>query len=335
MIEIRRKIVFSEPGSVELVDEPCPQPGPGQLLVQTTRSIISTGTELTILRGKFTPGSYWDRWVKYPINPGYLNCGIVAGIGEGVTGFKLGDRVASEAAHASYALVGAHAATGVPEGVSDEDAAFTRLGLITQVGIRAARPVLGERVVVIGAGLLGQLVIQYARIMGARQIIAIDMTPARLELARQSGATDTLCGGAVGVIPQVERLTGGGADTIYDVTGHPAVLSAALRMPRRFGTVVLLGDAAQTEGQNISQELLVRGIRLLGAHAHHPPAQPSEQEPWSVGRVQELFLHYVQTGQMRVGPLITHRFAAADAAGAYGLLQQPGTHAMGVVLDWR
>jgi len=329
-----QKVVFVGPERVEV--QPCPRPEPqsGQILVRTTRTIISVGTEMTILHGQFTPGSYWDRWVKFPLTPGYMNCGIVEAVGTDVSGLCVGDRVASEAGHASLALVAASSATVVPDGVSDEQAAFARVGLITQVGIRAAEPKPGDQVVVIGTGLLGQLVVQYARAMGAWKVIAVDSSAARLDLARRLGATDVVCGTAEQAVPKIMDLTGGGADCVYDVTGHPLVLARALAMVRRFGTVVLLGDAAQTEGQSINQELLVRGVRLIGAHAHHPPAESSDFNRWPVRRVQELFLWMLGTGTMRVTELITHRFPAADAPAAYAMLCNNRQSAMGVVLEW-
>src|ERR687884_322753 len=98
--EIRRRqmeslnLYFIGPGQVELERQPVRPPGPGQVLIETRRTLISTGTELIALHRRFEPGSHWDRWVQYPFSPGYSSAGIVREVGEGVENLKPGDRVA-------------------------------------------------------------------------------------------------------------------------------------------------------------------------------------------------------------------------------------------------
>lgn len=135
------------------------------------------------------------------------------------------------------------------------------LGKITQVGVRAAQHVLGDTVVVIGLGLLGQLVVQYARLSGASEVIGIDTAPRRLEMAASHGATHTLNMTAEKAREAVFDLTGGrGADVVYDITGHPAVFATALPLARRFGTVVLLGDAGSPNLQTLTGDVVTRGL---------------------------------------------------------------------------
>src|SRR4051812_45337505 len=247
---MRRTLVFTGDKRVELIEEPMPTPGPGQVLVETVCSLISTGTESTVFTRNFAPGTHWDDWVKYPFRPGYLHVGRVAALGAGVAGWKVGDRIASRSGHSSHSLVdvGSTAAGNrpelgdctptnrglrVPEGVADEDAAWMGLGKIVQVGVRAAAHELGEVVAVVGLGVLGQLVVQYARLMGASRVIAIDTSDMRLGQATASGATHVIKGTATEALARVRAIAaeaGGadGADCVYDVTGHPAVLAQAL-----------------------------------------------------------------------------------------------------------
>src|SRR5690606_3592045 len=158
---------------------------------------------------------------------------------------------------------------------------------ITQVGVRQARHSLGDTVVVIGLGQLGQLVTQYARLGGAEQVIAIDLAEARLAMATAHGATATLQCSAADARAEVQRLTGGrGADVVYDITGHPAVLAEALGLARREGTIVLLGDSGAPQRQTISADLVTRGLKIVGAYDTLPPMTPIEGIRWSaqIGR---------------------------------------------------
>ena len=92
----RKSIIFTGKDQVQVIDEePLPRPGPGDIQVQTTRTLISTGTEGIVLGRKFSPGTHYDTWVKYPFRPGYSHVGRVSAIGEGVSEFKIGDRVAT------------------------------------------------------------------------------------------------------------------------------------------------------------------------------------------------------------------------------------------------
>jgi 2-desacetyl-2-hydroxyethyl bacteriochlorophyllide A dehydrogenase len=348
--DVLGEAIFKE--KVELHDEPMPRPGPRQLLVQLTRTLISTGTEGIVFTRNFGPGTHWDSWVKYPFFPGYLSAGRVVEVGSDVTGWNIGDRVASRSNHTSHALVdvagtsaGSHAGEAaftpwnipvrIPDAVPDEDACWMGLGKIVQVGFRRAEHVLGDSVVVVGLGLLGQLVVQYARLSGAENIIAIDTAPARLKMAAAHGATHTLEMTAGDALPEVERITAGRrADVVYDVTGHPAVLAAALPLARRFGLLMLLGDAGTPSLQTLTPDIITRGVRIQGAHDSFPPVLPTNETRWSALQMFELFLTYLARGQMRVGDLITHHYKPAQAAEAYAMLQKERLTAMGVEFDW-
>src|SRR4051812_40133027 len=130
----RTSILFTGKDQVQVVsEEPLPPPGPGQINVQTTRTLISTGTEGIVLGRKFSPGTHFDTWVKYPFRPGYSHVGRVSAAGEGVTEFRVGDRVATRGSHTSQAQVMAAHAVRIPNEVSDDDATWTALGKIAQI----------------------------------------------------------------------------------------------------------------------------------------------------------------------------------------------------------
>ncbi|HTL31207.1 MAG TPA: zinc-binding alcohol dehydrogenase [Tepidisphaeraceae bacterium] len=331
----RRTILFTGKNELHLEEEPIPAPGPNELLVETTRTLISTGTELICLTRNFSPGTHWDAWVKYPFRVGYLNCGRVIGIGEGVTDWKVGDRVASRAGHTSHTVVGANHAFRVPENVSDDEACWLGLGKITQIGVRSAHQQLGDDVVIIGLGLIGQLVCQYARLNGAGNVIAIDTAPRRLEMATAHGATHMLNMSAADALARVQEITQcRRADVVYEVTGHPSVLATALPLARPFGTLLLLGDTGTPGGQTLTTDVVVRGVKIIGAHDSHPPHDAASDRPWPARRINELFLSYLARGQIRVKDLITHRYTPDRARNAYDLLLTDRQLTMGVMFEW-
>src|SRR5881394_3520149 len=135
----RTSILFTGKNEVQTVtEEPLGAPPPGTINVQTTRTLISTGTEGIVLARKFSPGTHWDGWVKYPFRPGYSHVGRITALGDGVSDFQIGDRVTTRGPHSSDAQVTAAHAVRVPDEVSDDDATWTALGKIAQLGVRAA-----------------------------------------------------------------------------------------------------------------------------------------------------------------------------------------------------
>lgn len=329
-------ILFTGQDQVEVRREPLPPLGPDDVLIQTTTSLISVGTEMICLGRRFDPDTHWDRWIKYPFSPGYSLVGRIAKVGERVEGVREGDRVAARVPHRQYAIVPADRLYPVPDGVADEDAAWFGLATITQTGVRRAEHRLGDNVAVVGLGPLGQLVTQYARLMGARQVIAIDPVEKRLDLARQSGATATLALSVAEARPAIDDLTNGaGADVAYDVTGAAAVFAPALGLLRRFGRLVLLGDTGTPAAQHLTSDLIRNGLTIVAAHDMHSPAAASDFAPWTREAMAALFFAYLLRGDMRVAHLVTHRFAPADAVAAYGLLREDRASAMGVLFDWR
>jgi threonine dehydrogenase-like Zn-dependent dehydrogenase len=246
-----------------------------------------------------------------------------------------GDRVASRRPHRQFVTLNATAALKIPEAVSDEEAIWFGLAGIVQNGVRRAEHELGDAVVVIGLGLLGQLVTQYTRLLGAREVIAVDTAPARLAMAAAHGATATLEMPVAEARPEIERRTDGrGADVVYDVTGHAAVFSAALPLARRFGKLLLLGDTGSPSEQCLTSDVVTRGVRIIGAHDNNPPPAATDHAWWTHANMARLFFTYLERGQMRVGDLITHRFRPEDAAAAYDLLTRDRSTAMGVVFEW-
>ncbi len=281
-------IVLTGKQQVELKSEPAPEAPEGGLLVQTRVSLISTGTETICYRSEMDDGSHWQGWVKYPFYLGYSNVGTVVALGKCTEGFDIGDRVFTTSNHRQYVVVGG--AVKIPDGVSDETAAWSKLATITQTSVRRAELDMGARVVIIGAGPLGQLLTQYCRLMGAVEVIVIDTIDNRLEVALAHGATRTFAGSAADAGAFVESHTDGVlADLVFDATGHYSVLPMGLRLARQFGTLMLTGDSPHPSKQILTGDVLTRQVNIRGTH--NEKLAP-HLEDWSSVRQTRLFHTY-------------------------------------------
>jgi 2-desacetyl-2-hydroxyethyl bacteriochlorophyllide A dehydrogenase len=256
--------------------------------------------------------------VTYPFRPGYS---FVGATGEGL-------RVCAHAPHAQRVVAGERELIPVPDGISDEEASWFALASIAQIGIAASGVAQGDPVVVIGAGVLGQLVAQLARAAGAGTVIVVARSRLRLDVALAHGATHVVAAEAANARDEVLSLTGGnGAAAVFDVTGSEPVLAEALRLARRHGTVVLLGDAGYPAEQRLGPELLLNGLRVIGAHFEH--ADASERR-----LMAEEFFTAVRDGEVVVEDLITSRARPEDAASLYASLADDDPARLGVLFDW-
>ena len=257
-------------GATEVAEVPCPRASAGQLLIRTTRSLVSAGTERMLVDfGKANPiekarqqpdkvRMVLDKIktdglmptldavrnkLEQPLPLGYCNVGVVLEAGRGVEGFAVGDRVASNGKHAEVVSVPLNLCARIPDAVSDEAAAFTVVGAIALQGIRLVQPTLGEVVVVTGLGLIGQITVQLLRAHGCR-VLGIDFDPAKLEMAKSFGAEVVNLGAGEDPVQAAERFSRGrGVDAVIvtaATTSSEPMHQAAL-MCRKRGRIVLVG----------------------------------------------------------------------------------------------
>ncbi len=334
------EILFTGANQLEVRPvEPIRHPGPGEIAITCTRSLISTGTECTCLTRNFNPGSVWDGWVKYPFRSGYSVAGHVTEVGEGVTDLKPGDRIAVGATHARQAVVPANEGTmpivRIPDGINDDEAAWFNLACVAQIGVRRAEHELGDNVVLVGMGQLGQLAVRYLRIWGANSIIAIDTAPARLEMAKRGGASHTLKMPVAEAKEAVAEITGGRlADVVYDMTGHAGAFAPSLGMARRFGKLILLSNPGKASDLCLTGDVFGRGVQVRAAHLGDPPWVANDHLYWTRRNMGKLFFNYLLDGRMRVADLITNRYPPTEARQAYDKLLTDRDNAMGIMFEW-
>lgn len=325
-------IVLTGKQQIELLTEPVGALPADGLLVKTRLSMLSTGTECICYRGELEEGSHWAGWVKYPFYPGYSNVGVVVEVGPAVKGFQVGDRIFCTSHHQQYHIA-RPPSRKIPDEVNDESAVWTKLATIAQTAVRRARLELGAKVAVIGLGPVGQLIVQYCRLMGAEEVLAIDLIESRLQAALAHGATQAFVGGAAEALPFVQDHTNGRlADVVFEVTGHPAVFPLALKLTRNFGTMMLVGDCPQPGKQALAVDIITRGVEVRGAHNEKLP--PNEAAEWGKVRQTELFYKYIARGEMKVDDLITSRHSPCEAPEVYARLAEDRADSIGVAFDW-
>jgi 2-desacetyl-2-hydroxyethyl bacteriochlorophyllide A dehydrogenase len=324
-----RQVTFTRPGVAELTERVVPPIGAQDLLIRTRRSLISPGTERAFFLGLPNTAQ------TYPQSAGYSNIGEVMALGEQVTGWQIGDRVASAAPHASHVVVEAAKCLPVPSGLADDRASFFNLAAIALQGVRKARIELGEPVAVVGAGLIGLLAAQLARLQGALPAIIADLDPARLVFAQAVGVDANLPVDDRLLLELANLCDGDGAAVVIEATGHPEAILTALTMARPFGRVVLLGSTrGETSQVNFYRDVHKKGISLIGAHDSARPRQESSTGLWTQTGDRSVALKLLDQGRLHVDPLITHRFPWQDAIQAYDLLHSWTRTALGILLDW-
>ena len=278
-----------------------------------------------------------------PISLGYCNTGKVIQVGEGVEGFKVGDRVVSNGSHADIVRVSKNLTARIPENVDDESAAFTVIASIGLQGIRLASPTIGESIVVIGTGLIGLLTVQILIASGCR-VLAIDYDQSKLNLAKDFGAE--ICNPKDGEDPVATAMAfsrGKGVDAVLITasTKSSDPVTQAAHMSRKRGRIILVG----VTGLELSRaDFYEKELTFQVSCSYGPGRYDKDYEDngidypyayvrWTEQRNFEAILDMMSDGRLDLKPLITHRFAFEDAVDAYELLtsDQP---ALGILLEY-
>ena len=351
-------------GDLRVADVPAPRCSAGGVLVATRVSLISSGTEKQLmdlakasLAGKAMARPDLVRRVvrnvqrdglkptmekvfaklDTPIPLGYSIAGEVLEVGRNVTGFAVGDRVACAGAglanHAEFNAVPKNLTVRVPDGVSDEDASFVTLGAIALQGVRQAAPTLGERVVVMGLGLIGLLSVQLLKANGCR-VLGFDPNAERVALARELGADVAV---SDGLREATEHFTEGyGADAVIVAasTKSSEPLNQAAEISRLKGRIVVVGLVGMTIDREpfYKRELDLKLSMSYGPGRHDPAYEmagndyPFAYVRWTEQRNMDAFLALVAEGKVTPARLVTHSFDIEDAEQAYAVMERGEPH---------
>lgn len=319
-----KKLISPEPNKVAVVEVPEPELGPDAVLVRSVRSLISPGSELK--RVVPVAGQTNQTWPNYDL--GYAICGEVIAVGANVTGFRVGDRVATMENHqeivASPVIPGGiHPTVRIPDSLSWDEAPFILWGRSCWNWIRKANIQVGESVAVMGLGLVGQLMTMWARLRAPGQIIGLDLHERRLELARRVGADVTINPAQVDAVAAMRELTGGGADVVFHCVSGDAVQSFELtqRITRRGGRVVMLGHHSRPL-TILFHEFTDKD--LLGGNTDY-----DRDHHWF-----EVGARLLEQGRLPVREIVTHKVHFTQAPAIYDMLRTRPQDAVGVLLCW-
>lgn len=328
-------LVFTAPKTVVIEDRPIPEPAEGQVVVKTRRSLISTGTELTILKGESAKGSAWDTYGKFPFVPGYDNVGDVVKVGAGVDESLLGKRLSSYGTHSMYAAVSTAEIRHVREDTPDDLAAFGTIADIVYNGVRRGRPEWGEAAVVYGLGLLGQIAVRCLLFAGIKPVFAVDLSDERIARLPKHRRIVAINPKTDDVRKTVEKHTKGRmADLVFEVTGAPALIPKEFEALKTVGRMVLLSSPSGPTEFDFHDLCNAPSYTIIGAHASSSPVCETPYNQWTRPRNTELYFDMVLDGDIEMESLISHRENYTKAPELYGMLLEDRSKAMGVILKW-
>lgn len=357
-------------GTTEIVDVPAPslKPGSVKVLVHNTHSLVSIGTERMLL--EFGRGSLLSKArqqpdkvrevidkaatdgilktidavrskLAKPIQLGYCAAGTV--VDPGNSEFSAGDRVVSNGHHAELVAVSRNLVTRIPDSVTSEDACFAPVAAIALQGIRLAKPELGETIVVMGLGLIGQLAVQIALAHGCR-VIGTDYDAAKVALANRAGAIGIQLSDAANLEAQINAVAGPESVDAVLITAstksNDPVHQAATACRKR-GRIVLVG----VTGLDLRRDDFYKKELSFQVSCSYGPGRydtfhedqgndyPVGFVRWTMKRNFDAVLALMASGRLNVAPLITNRYPFDDAVNAYEKIAQEAS-AMGVILQY-
>ncbi len=360
-------------GITDIVDVPTPKVRPGTALVKTAVSLVSSGTERMIaefaeksLLGKArsrpdlvkqvvektrkdgifqTAETVFNR-LDQSMFLGYSSAGTILELGEGMTGFRIGDRVScagsGHAVHAEYAVIPKNLLTKIPDSVDYESAAFTTVGAIALHGFRLAEPQIGDRVAVIGLGLLGMLSVQIASVAGCK-VFGIDLDPERVDLCKRSGIEASIREDSPS--DGLAFTNGDGFDIILicadSSSNDPIELAGYLARSR--ARIIAVGAIGLEIPRKMYYE---KELTLLISRSYGPGRYDLNYEEkgidyppgyvrWTEGRNFSAFLDLIADHKISLHPLITHRYPIENGADAYRLIKNKSDeNYLGVLLTY-
>jgi len=357
-------------GETQVLDVPTPRIKARQLVIASHRTLISSGTERMLI--KFGQSNLVNKALSQPARVrqvlekaqtdgvlptieavfaklddplplGYCNAGVVLEVGAGVTGFSVGDRVASNGYHAEIVVVPQNLCAHIPNDVDNDTASFTVLASVALQGIRLASPTLGEAVVVIGLGLVGLLTVQMLVANGCR-VLGVDLHPQRLELAHQFGAQTVNVGRETDPVAAALAFSEGqGVDAVLVTASSKSddLIHQAAQMSRKRGRIILVGDV----GLSLSRaDFYAKELSFQVSCSYGPGRYDDQYEQqghdyplgfvrWTEQRNFQAVLQLMAARRLDVSSLITHRIPLEQAQEAYHHLSATPS-ALGILLTY-
>lgn len=350
-----RSVYFTEPGAVEVREEPTPDPGPNEVAVRAELSAISAGTELLVYRGEVRPDLPGDETLdalpesmSYPLCYGYATVGTVVDVGEHVAPDWLDETVFAFHPHASEFVVPLEEVSAVPDGIPLQ-AAVLLPNVETAVNLLLdGSPRIGERAVVFGQGVVGLLTTTLLEKAPLASLLTVDLHERRRRLSETYGADRSIDPDERDPATVIRELTqkragapcgasGGGpssptrADITYELSGDPVALDAAIEATG-YGGRVVVGSWYGTRRAELSLDGRFHRSRIRLVSSQVSTIAPERRGRWTKARRLETAWRWLDS--LDVDPLVTHRFPVEDVAEAYELLDERPNEAVQVLLTY-
>lgn len=329
----RTSVLFSAPHSVELIEERLDPPGEGEVLVQTELSAISPGTERLIYEGlapgdlpadETLPGLQGD--LSYPLRYGYSLVGHVRALGPGVEKTWLGQSVFAFHPHTSAFTIQTSQLIRLPDDIDLADAVFLPNMETALNFVQDGAPLFGERVLVIGQGIVGLLTTRLLSETAPDLLLTLEPVELRRSLSLECGAQYSFDPASVSDLARLEGLLKlesgkGGADLVFELSGNPQALNLAIRFAG-FAGRLLIGSwygGKETAGLDLGAAFHRRRLSVKSSQVS--TIDPVLSGRWDKSRRLALALQLL--GEIKPSRWVTHRFDVADAARAYAELDNP------------
>ncbi|MEM7277121.1 MAG: zinc-binding alcohol dehydrogenase [Pseudomonadota bacterium] len=326
-----QRIVFPAPSKVELQRYDPGEIQDYEILIRTEYSLISIGTETTLLHQRYSPDSHFAQRFSFPqLKTGVLAVGKVLQCGSRVNNRKPGDRIYMRQAHGSHQRLPASSTSLVPQTVNPIDACWCGLAKTAFRAAHAADFFKNKRTLIFGAGPLGQMITRWAHYYSCEKIVVNDLSKWRLQWAKDGGAHHSVSGNSVDSLAAInEAFDNNAPNVIIDTTGNPIVLQAALRAAGMFAEIILLGDTGYPERQRLSSDMMTKGLSIQATHDSH------DREGWNQARIDALFFDALQSRRFNVDGLISQTFKPQEFAEAYRVADTKRHDVLGLLFDWQ
>lgn len=324
-----RRIIFPSKGEVELQAFDLPEPREHEVRVAIRYSLMSIGTETTILHQRYAKHTHFDHMFSFPqLQTGVQAVGVIEAKGSAVDEFETGQRVFVRMAHRSHAVLPALDCSPVPDAMNERDACWCGLAKTAFRAAWAAPFRIGGQVLVVGAGPVAQMLVRWASAAGMQDIIVVDQAAARLPFAKAGGATTTIAASLAEAGDDIATALHNAAPLIVDTTGNPEVMQQAQAVLGSYGKLLLLGDTGYPQQQTLSSHIMSKGLSVQATHDSH------DRDGWDQRRIDSLFFDLVTRAQFNLSGLITHEFAPEQCERAYRLVEEHRNKVMGLVYVW-
>lgn len=334
-----KQIVFTAVNTAEVLDVEIGAPEAHQVIVKMAYTTISQGTERANITGNLDVHAFMPRPSETPIFPrygGYSDAGTVVAVGEAVTDFKVGDRVAGWwGSHKSYCEFPDSNLIKLDDEIPFNAASVAHIACFPMGAIRKVRLEVGEAAVVMGLGILGVLAVKELRAAGAVPIIAVDPVESRRAFALKQGADVALDPNDADFVEQVKELTGGGAQVAIEVTGIGKALDQVLDVMRPRGRVALLGCTRNRDFTiDYYRKVHAPGVTLIGAHTAARPETDSYPGFWTVRDEMDAILKLQKGGRLDLQSIISEVHSPLEAPEVYRRMLTEREFPIGVQFDW-